>query len=151
MKRSKDILTIKDLIQSTWNHPNTKMGGWRGCHWDLIIGKGAQCLYPGKGGQRKESFTFLYVRMISLVVTEMGMSIRQPRLLFFPAAFCLRVPSSGCGETVGALMCLCRGHQWCHQLHCHVCMTHWVPDTHRRPLSCFHVCYLAQGPWEPFI
>ena len=46
-------------------------------------------------------------------------------------------PKQWLWETVGALMCLCWGHQWCHQLHCHVYMTHWVPDTHRRLLSCF--------------
>lgn len=53
-------------------------------------------------------------------------------------------PKQWLWETVGALMCLCWGHQWCHQLHCHVYMTHWVPDTHRRLLSCFS-CLSTQG------
>ncbi len=59
---------------------------------------------------------------------------------FFSCCLLSPGPKQWLGETVGALMCLCWGHQWCHQLHCHVYMTHWVPDTHRRPLSCFHAC-----------
>lgn len=59
---------------------------------------------------------------------------------FFSCCLLSLSPKQWLWETVGALMCLCWGHQWCHQLHCHVYMTHWVPDTHRRLLSCFHVC-----------
>lgn len=59
---------------------------------------------------------------------------------FFSCCLLSPSPKQWLCETVGALMCLCWGHQWCHQLHCHVYMTHWVPDTHRRLLSCFHVC-----------
>lgn len=50
---------------------------------------------------------------------------------FFSCRLLSQSPEHWLRETVESLMCLCWGHKWCHQLHCHVYMTHWVPDTHR--------------------
>ncbi len=129
---SAQIITRQETVMSTFEE-NFVTWPWRGRRLDCVaameIKSSAVIRSSSAFLSPSQHFTRRHVRMISLVVPEFGNVDQSDTSPFFPCCLLSPSPKQWLGETVGALMCLCWGHQWCHQLHCHVYMTHWVPDT----------------------